>query len=306
MGARQARAVPLTPPLSLNALGLTIHSSLDDAVRALLVTREELKSLQSSSVKGVATSATESEARQRRGTVGGGNIEEKAIAAKQDELCRPLPPKDRLVVCIAGRDAGAVGLRVLGGGSASKNGHRRLAELGVVSPAAAANDETDTPSGIPSVDEAPRLVLGETDVGRGLGVAAACARRIPRGICRCRRNRKRSGYCQRICLWLWSMLPPRCQERLQPYVAQARFYGLCASWALQWLWQDRHEIWREFKDVVADDLWASGGPPPRNAAKVWEELRPFGYALGAGALYGVWDVGRRALWQAGPSMEVGA
>eukprot|EP00927_Polykrikos_kofoidii_P071502 TRINITY_DN67766_c0_g1_i1.p1 TRINITY_DN67766_c0_g1~~TRINITY_DN67766_c0_g1_i1.p1 ORF type:complete len:303 (-),score=30.99 TRINITY_DN67766_c0_g1_i1:77-985(-) len=291
MGGRQAKCVPLTPPLSLKALGITAHSTLEDAVRALMTMRKELQSLDahgaSQDVMGNDTTDTTDsgpELRRRRNSSCG---DKAAVGSRQDGLDRSLPSKSNLVVCLSSGKDGPHSFQVLGD-AVGKAKHKRLVDLGVKS----SSEDSDG-----GVEVVPRLILGEIPNTRSGGFSAILGRVVPRGLCRCRQNRRRCGKCcENISLRMWKLLPHRCQGRLQPYVAHVRFYVLCANWAIQWFWQDRHELWREFKESLIADTCALGGPPPRHAVKVWEEMRPFGYALGLGALYSFWDVGRRFLW----------
>lgn len=291
----------LSPPLSLHTLGLTLDSSLEDAMRALIHFHKDLKGMPQPADPAAAASTPH--LRQRRGGCGGdGSL---AASTAPGWAPRPLPPREHLLVLLDPGDGSKV--KVLGGG-----GPRRLADLGIVLP-------PDVTSMAPSADVVnkgesacegpamPRLCLA-TNANAGKRSALhlwrryCCTRRHRLWL---RRRLLRCGRCCGSCSSLLARLvPKRCKERLQPYITQMGFYAMCIRVGLDFVWQDRHEMLRDFRSLVLGDLWSPEGPPPCSVSKIRDELRPFGYALGVGVLYALWDMGKKVAFVQGASMNL--
>lgn len=288
MGAQPAK-VRLSTPLSLTALGLKPGSNLDDTLRALVCSHDALRSLPGAAKTSSQSEGASSEVRQRK--AGGAASASDTV----DRQSQPLPPTDQLLVLLVPGDGSPE--EVLGGTFASTNGKRQLSEFGVAGDSAA-DENSDAATVL------PRLCLAINSSSSG---ARRCQifRRLGKCIkSPCRRRRKGPGCCRRFGACCWSLIPGKLRERLNPYCQQLQFYVLCARWALSWLWEDRYSLLQELRNIWVCDLWASNEPPPLNSKKLREEMRPFGYALGAGCLYFLTSVMRQAVWAPGPPMDL--
>mmetsp|Transcript_42098 Transcript_42098/g.97460 ORF Transcript_42098/g.97460 Transcript_42098/m.97460 type:complete len:151 (-) Transcript_42098:10-462(-) len=118
-------------------------------------------------------------------------------------------------------------------------------------------------------------------------------------------SRRQAGrVCKLVGKHLWEKLPRKWQDGLQPRLSQLMFYWICVRWALRWIWEDRHMMLRELRGLLFHDMWAAEGPPPMQADKVVNELRPFGYALVVGLAYTWFALLQRFAWGSGPSPDL--
>lgn len=291
MGAKQPKAVRLGPPLSLRALGLTPESSLEEALRALLRTREEIQGIQQPKDK-----EGSGEVRQRRSTGSkavGSNSEAPADSEPNAESA--LPPKDQLYVLLDQGDGSEP--EVLGDRPAKDNGGQSLSDLGV-----APEDEDGDEGADDAGGQTLRLCLG--------GPATAAAGKLPwsrrfRACCSRRScTRRLRKHWRHLSTRLWEALPETCKARLKPMAASWRFYILCARIAMKFLWQDRHEMLQELRSALFVDLCAPEGLPPCRWTQVAEELRPFAYTFVVILLFTLWDVGAKVAWAPKPPMNL--
>lgn len=329
MGIASSQTPPerLSPPLSLPALGLTVASAgqatgagdggagavtgngasphcstLDDALRALLRAREELQGLQQDAGNSTGSPAAGADAdaskhatagiegvRQRKGKTPEGRSEHEAESKPVVAVSwadRPLPAQDRLVVLL---DRGGDGSQpeVLGGTFASKNRRRRLDELGVPMPGAS---DTEGPA---------RLILAAMPqrndaAAKSSKTSATTKFSLRKCAKRCRRSCWRR--CDQGATWCWAKVPQRWKDPLLARLGQYRFYLMCARWAFDWFWQDRHELYREFKVALLGDLAGMvQDAPVCSAQEVEDELRPFWYALCIVGVYCAWGLFRKAM-----------
>lgn len=268
----------LSPPLSLAALGLKPTNNLDDAVRALLRSHEEIRDLppHAGGSPEADTAEAATQLRQRHG-------------ARQAGTCSvdaPLPERDQLLVLVC-REAQQDD--ILGGTFAVQSGHQRLADLGVRS-------------------DAQRLCLAKKCRQRKTGrrsflrMIRSCAKGASRCClcCCCRRSRCCAGCRQR----LWKKLSPARQEWIQSHVQMLGFYVVCVRWGVRWLWEDRHMLLQELRAIIVYDLWAANDFPPLKSDQVSSELRPFCYALAAGLLYVIYGFAAYLMWAPGPAMDM--
>jgi len=267
----------LSPPLSLTALGLKPSNNLNDAVRALLRSHEEIRDLPPA---GGTPEADKGEAamqlRQRR-------------SARQAGTCSvdtPLPELNQLLVLVC-QDAQRED--ILGGTFAVHSGQQCLADLGV---------KTDT----------QRLCLAryhEGGAGHGsfAGKLRSCAKDASRRCCSCcwfcRRRRCCAGCGRR----LWTRISPTRQEWIQSNLQVLGFYVVCVRWGVRFLWEDRHMLLKELQEIIVYDLWAANDLPPLKSDQVSSELRPFCYALAAGLLYFTYRIVIYLVWAPGPEMD---
>lgn len=170
-----------------------------------------------------------------------------------------LPPRGQLAVWAVQRGVDSEARCV---GVGKKSGRSRLEDLGVL------------PCGVGPDAKLPELYLASAATPR----RACCGFRSGR---RCR-----DGAC---CERLWESLPERWQEKLKPYVAQWRFYMLALRWGIGWMWEDRHAMFHEAKNLVTPAR-VTGTPPPCKAREVSDELRPFLYAFFVVLSYFLWSV----------------
>lgn len=320
MGAgRSSPKVPLSPPLSLPALGLTVSSTLDEALQALVRMHKEIQGLQPNPAESTAgqSSAATGQARQRRGAASNSTAKTAAGAdgkaeGKQDDAAGcawasdELPSRDKLFILL---DAGdGTEDKVLGNAFAMKNGQKRLSDLGVSAVELAAESGGDDAREAKEECAVHRLVLAASADALPSGSRAASAgapRKKRQAICShrtCYRCMRRG--CTRCGSRVWAALPARWKEKAEPVFAQWRFYFMCAKLGFSFLWQDRHEMLRELRVAFLADLATPEGPPPCGATQVREELRPFGYALLVACTYALWDVSRQAIWAPRPPMNL--
>lgn len=296
MGAKQPKVVRLGPPLSLRALGLTPESSVDEALRALLRSREEIQGLQQATDTGKS-----SEVRQRRGGGGEGAGSDKAPREPAPTSGGELPSRDRLYVLLDRGDGQEP--EVLGGRFAAENAGLSLIDMGVAKGEADADACDNASEAAGGGEPTPRLCLA------GPAAASGAPRRCsPCGPCsrssrRACRRRLRSCW-RRSSTRVWGWVPERWKASLQPMMAQWKFYILCARIALKFLWQDRHEMFKEFKGALFVDLWTPEGLPPCRSSQVADELRPFFYAVVAILLYALWDVSCKVISAPRPPMNM--
>jgi len=241
-------------------------------------------------MKGVQTAAT-SEAseglRQRATSASGKSAGSSKGSSDAAWAKRSLPQHDRLLVLSErGNSTSAADVdaqaKAAGGTYAARNGQKQLQALGVPHQV-----------GSSDADEEVQLFLAAFDTPtRG--------QRWWRRPCR----RRGKGCCRAVSAVCWKLVPQRFQEKLQPYYAQFFFYLICVRWAARWLWQDRHEMFRELKAAILVDLLAVGARPPFREAKVRDSLRPFQYAVGAWFIYSAWVVGTKVVSSPGPPMDL--
>lgn len=272
-----ATAERLSPPLSLAALGLKPTSNLNDAVRALLRSHEEIRDLPPPSGGTPEADAAEAttKLRQRRGAGKAGTC----------SVDVPLPEHDQLLVLVCQEAQEEV---ILGGTFAVQSGHQRLADLGVRS-------------------DAQRLCLarcrqGGVSTRSFLGMLRRCAKGARRRCCCCCCGRSRC--CPGCGRRLWTKLSPTRQEWIQSNLQVLGFYVVCVRWAVRWFWEDRHMLLQEFRAIVVYDLWAANDMPPLKSDQVSSELRPFCYALAAGLLYFAYGITTYLMWAPGPAMDM--